>query len=211
MTLIAFDFDGTMSETDQGVLLGAEMDVASEVRGLAEQGLRGEISFPNSLHQRVKLVAGLPEAKVEAAFERIRLRPGMADLVSDLRRSEVHVAIITGSFERGVQMSLKRADLAVDSIVANQLVIENNALTGEVDGPLIESGKDEALERLVATEGIDLDQTIAVGNGATDLPMLKVAGTAIGFKPTSIVEQYCDAVVHSVRKLRLYFEQHDVI
>lgn len=211
MALIAFDFDGTLSQSDLSVLLGREMDLAGEVRGLAEQGLRGEIDFGTSLRERVKLLEGLPERRVDAAFERVRLRTSVPDLIGDLRRADVHVAIITGSFERGVEAALERADLTVDTLVANRLVIENDALTGEVEGPLVYARKDEALEQLAATEGISLDSTIAVGNGAADLPMLKIAGTAIGFDPVPVVEPHCDSVFHSIRQLRLYLEQHGML
>jgi len=210
MTMIAFDFDGTCSKSDMSVLLGEEKDVVGEVRGLTEQGIRGEIDFETSLRERVELLAGLPERRVEAAFDRIRLRNDVPELVGELRRADVHVAIITGGFERGVEAALDRAGTAVDTVVANRLVVENNALTGEVEGPLVQGGKDEALERIAIGEGIDLAETIAVGDGATDLPMLKIAGTAIGFDPDPVVEPHCEEVFHSIRRLRLHFEQHGI-
>lgn len=210
MTLVAFDFDGTLSQADMSVLLGEEKDVASEIRGLAEQGLRGEVDFVESLRERVELVTGLPEHRVESAFDRIRLRKDVPELISELRRADVHVAIITGSFERGVKAALDREGIAVDTVVANRLLVEHNALTGDVEGSLVEGRKDEVLERLAIAEGIDLDQTIAIGDGATDLPMLQIAGTAIGFNPVPVVEPHCDKVVHSIRRLRLYFEQHGI-
>jgi phosphoserine phosphatase len=153
----------------------------------------------------------MPADQVETAFERCQLRDGAAELIADLRRSDVSVAIITGSFERGVETALERADIAVDHLVANRLVLENGALTGEVDGPLLEDEKDRPLGELAVAEDVDLDRTIAVGSGSTDLPMLRAAGTAVGFEPEPVVEQYSDEVVTSIRKLRLYFEQHDVI
>jgi len=142
MTLVAFDFE-TLSQSDLSVLLGQEADVESEIRGLLEQGLRDEIDFATSLRQRVSLLEGMPADQVETAFERCQLRDGAAELIADLRRSDVSVAIITGSFERGVvETALERADIAVDHLVANRLVLENGALTGEVDGPLLEDEKD---------------------------------------------------------------------
>lgn len=210
-TLVAFDFDGALSRTDMSVLLGEEKDVANEVRGLVEQGRRGEVEFGVSLRQQVELFDGLSDARVAAAFERIRLRDGAGDLLGDLRGANHHVAVISGSFRRGIETALERERVAPDTIVANRLVIENGAVTGEVDGPLVEGGKDEALDRLAVTEGIDLGRTVVVGNGATDLPMLKVAGTAIGFDPVPVVEPHCDVVVHSLRRLRLYFDQHGML
>lgn len=211
MVLVAFDFDGTLSKSDATVLLGEEYDVADEVSGLAEQGLRGEVDFATTLRQRASLLEGMPERRVDAALERCKLRDGAADLVGDLRRSGVRVAVVTGSFERAVRTALERADVSVEHVVANRLEIENGAVTGAVDGPLLDGGKDRALEELALAESLDLAETFAVGDGATDLPMLQVAGTAVGFRPVATVEQYCDVVVTSMRKLRLYFEQHDVV
>ena len=211
MALVAFDFDGTLSQADLSVLLGREYDVANEIRGLTEQGIRGDVDFASSLRQRVSLLEGMPAARVTDAFDRAKLRDGVAELLTDLRRSGHVVAIITGSFEDGVRAALDRAGVAVDHLVANQLVYRNGALTGEVEGPLVEGRKDEALEELAAIEGLDRGQILVVGNGAGDLPMLKNAGTAIGYNPAPIVEDYCDPIVTSIRKLRLYFVQHGVI
>lgn len=209
MALVAFDFDGTLTQSDLVMLLGREYDVAGEIRGLAEQGYRGEEDFATTLRQRVSLLEGMPEARVRDAFDRCKLRSGAADMLADLRQEDVSVAIITGTFERGVEAALERAGVTVDHVIANQLVLENGAVTGEVDGPLLDRGKDHALEELAIAEELALGQTVAVGNGATDLSMLQVAGTAIGFNPDTLIESNCDAVVTSIRKLKLYFEQHD--
>lgn len=211
MTLVVFDFDETLSQSDPSLLLGREYDVAGEVRGLVEQGVAGDVDFATTLRQRVSLLEGMPERRVQDAFERCRLREGAPELIASLRRSGASVAIVTGSFERGVETALEEADVTVDHIVANRLLMDNGALTGAVEGPLLEDEKDAALVELATTEGVDVEQTIAVGNGATDLPMLQLAGTAVGFDPEPVVEQYCDVVVTSMRKLRLYFEQHGIV
>ncbi len=211
MTLVAFDFDGTLTPSDLTVLLGREYDVAGEIRGLAEQGLRGEVNFATTLRHRVSLLEGMPESRVDAAFGRCKLRSGAAELISDLRRSDVAVAIITGGFKRGVEATLDRARVAVDHVVANRLVLENGAVSGDVEGPLLEDGKNHVLEELAIAEDLDLTQTVAVGNGAMDLPMLQIAGTAIGYSPEPLVKENCDVVVTSIRKLQLYCEQHGLI
>ncbi|MDQ2052386.1 HAD family phosphatase [Natronolimnohabitans sp. A-GB9] len=211
MTLVAFDFDETLSQSDPSVLLGQEYDVAGEIRGLVEQGFQGETAFETTLRQRVSLLEGMPERRVETAFERTTLRDGAAELISDLRRSDVPVAIVTGSFERAVEAALEEAGVTADHVVANRLVVENEALTGDVEGPLLEGGKDRALTELATAEGVDLDRTVAVGNGALDAPMLRVAGTAVGFAPEPVVERHCDVVVTSMQRLQLYFEQHGIV
>ncbi|GAB6860667.1 HAD family hydrolase [Haloplanus litoreus] len=211
MTLVAFDFDGTLTGSDLTVLLGREYGVATEMQGLAERSRRGEVDFADTLRGRARLLEGMPEARVDAAFARCKLHHGAADMIADLRRSGVQVAIVTGTFDRGVEAALDRAGVAVDHVVANRLVLARGAVTGEVEGPLLDTGKDGALEELALTEGIALGKTIAVGDGAMDLPMLQVAGTAIGYDPEPIVEDHCDVVVTSIRSLRLYFEQHGIV
>lgn len=211
MALVAFDFGGTVAASDLTVLLGREYDVGTEMEGLVEQGLSGEADFETTLRQRVALLEGMRESQVERAYQHSQLREGMADLIGDLRRSEVVVAIITGSFERGVETALGTAGATVDHLIANRLVIEDGAVTGEVEGPLVDGQKGGALERIAIEENVDLGRTIAVGDGATDLPMLNAAGTAIGFDPAEAVERNCDIVVPSVRHLREYFEHHEII
>lgn len=211
MALVAFDFDGTLSQSDMTVLLGEEAGVGDEVSGLLEQGRRGDLTVEDSLRQRVALLEGLQERQVETALGRLSLRPGAADLIGDLRRSGHHVAILTRSFERGVERALADAGVVADDVVANRLVVDNDALTGDLEGPLLEETKAGPLGEIATREGIDPGQAIAVGNSRMDLPMLQVAGTAVGFDPDAVVERQCDVVVTSMRRLRLYLEQHGIV
>lgn len=211
MAFVAFDFGGTVAASDLTVLLGREHGVGTEMDGLVERGLTGEVDFETSLRQRAALLEGMQESQVERAYQQSTLREGMADLIGDLRRSGVTVAIITGSFEQGVRTALQQADATVDHLIANRLMVEDGAVTGEVEGPLVDGQKGGSLERIAVEEGVDLGRTIAVGDGATDLPMLNAAGTAIGFDPAEAVERNCDVVVPSVRYLREYFEQHEIL
>ncbi|MCU4750674.1 HAD family phosphatase [Halobacteria archaeon AArc-curdl1] len=211
MTLVAFDFDETLCQSDLSIALGREYDVENEMQGLRDQGVREEVDVETSLRHRVSLLEGMPMQQVETAFERCALREDAVEVLADLRRSDVPVAIVTRSFERGVEAVLDRADVAVDHLVANRLVVANDALTGEIEGPLVEGEKDQALVELAVAEETDLDRTFTVANGATDLPMLRTAGTAIGYDPEPVVEQYCDHVVTSMRKLHLYFDQHGIV
>lgn len=210
--LVAFDFHASLSTHDVTTLLGEEFDpaIADEIAGLSERAVDGEIDLADSLRQRVRLLEGMPEERAVAAFDRVRLRPGAADLLGALQRADVRVAVITGSFERGVRAALDRERAVVDDLVANRLPVENGALTGEVEGPLVEGTKDEALDRIAVGTGIGPGETIAVGDDATDLPMLQVAGDAVGFRPTPLVEPHCDAVVQSIDDLELLFEQRGI-
>jgi len=217
MTVVAFDFDGTLSDSEMTVLLGEQCDtveqsstsdsatrdsVADRMDEITERAMNDEIAYAESLRRRCALLDGLADADARAAFDQVRLRPGAAAIIRDLRAAGVHVAVLTGGFERGVEAALDAADVDVDTIVANRLPVADGALTGEVEGPLIEGTKDDALAVLAAALDEELVDTVAVGDGANDLPMLDVAGLAVGFAPKPAVEPACDVVVGSVDAVR---------
>jgi phosphoserine phosphatase len=211
MRLIAFDFDGTLSDSEMTVLLGERMGVADEMADITERAMNDEISYAQSLRKRASLLDGLDEERAAAAYDEVELRPGAAALVRRLRDAGHHVAIFTGGFERGVERALEKEGVEVDSVVANRLPVAGGRLTGEVEGPLVEGTKDEALEDLAAELDVDLSRTIAVGDGANDLPMLEVAGLAVGFVPKDAVRPACDVVVSSMYRLGKVFEGHNVV
>ena len=207
MTLVAFDFDGTLSDSEMTVLLGARRGVADEMAEITERSMNDEIEYAESLRQRIELIEGLGETHVEGAFEDVALREDAPTLVRDLRAAGNEVVILTGGFERGVEMALDDAGVEVDTIVANRLPVADGRLTGEVDGPLVEGTKDDALAAVADEHGVSLDETVAVGDGANDLPMLETAGLGVGFDPKPAVEPKCDVIVSSFAGLRGVFER----
>ena len=211
MSLIAFDFDGTLSDSEMTVLLAERAGVADEVAEITERAMNDEISYAESLYRRAELLGGLPEAEASTAFDAVRLRPGAARLVERLRADGHHVAVLTGGFERGVERALAREGVEADTVVANRLPVADGTLTGEAEGPLIEGTKDDALEDLAAQLGVPMASTVAVGDGANDLPMLEVAGLSVGFVPKPAVRPACDAVVASMYRLGKVFEAHGVL
>jgi phosphoserine phosphatase len=211
MTLVAFDFDGTLSDSEMTVLLGDQCGVADQMDDITEQAMNDEIEYAESLRNRCALLEGLPQAKAEAAFDQVVLRRDAPLVIDTLNEAGIHTAILTGGFERGVERALEKAGVSVDSIVANRLPIENGELTGEVEGPLIEGTKDDALEDLAKTVGVDVTDTVAVGDGANDLPMLEVAGLSVGFDPKPAVEPACDTVVLSMSELHGLFEAEGIL
>ncbi|ERH07246.1 MAG: phosphoserine phosphatase SerB [Halonotius sp. J07HN4] len=211
MSLIAFDFDGTLSNSEMTVLLGEKLGVADEMADITERAMNDELSYAESLRSRAELLAGLGEADADDAYSEVVLRPDAATVIDRLREAGHTVAIFTGGFERGVAHALDEADTEVDHIVANALPIENGELTGAVTGPLIEGTKDDQLEALAADIGVDMTETIAVGDGANDLPMLEVAGLAVGFEPKPAVEPACDDVVSTMAELGELLEAHGVL
>ena len=211
MSLSAFDFDGTLSDSEMTVLLGKRLGVDDEMAEITERAMNNEMSYAESLRSRAKLLAGLDEADAEAAYSEVDLRPDAATLIDRLREAGHTVAIFTGGFERGVQRALEADDTEVDRIVANRLPIAEGELTGDVDGPLIEGTKDDQLEELAAELGVDMSETVAVGDGANDLPMLEVAGLAVGFEPKPAVEPSCDEVVSTMLELGELLEGRGVL
>ena len=211
MSLIAFDFDGTLSDSEMTVLLGEKLGVADEMAEITDRAMNNEISYAESLRSRAELLTGLSEADAEDAYSSVELRPDAATLIDRLREAGHTVAIFTGGFERGVQRALEADDTAVDMIVSNRLPIADGELTGEVEGPLIEGTKDDQLEELAGELGVDMADTIAVGDGANDLPMLEVAGLAVGFEPKPAVEPSCDDVVSTMADLGTLLESRGVL
>lgn len=210
MTLVAFDFDGTLSESEMTVLLGEQIGVAEEMAEITERAMNDDIGYAESLRGRAALLKGLSREKAESAYGEVRLRSGAAELIELLNEAAIHTAILTGGFERGVERALARENITVDSIVANRLSMEEDELTGEVEGPLIEGTKDEALRQLASAQDVELEETVAVGDGANDLPMLRIAGLAVGFEPKSAVAPHCDEIVEDMDELRRLFEARNV-
>ncbi|AZH23994.1 phosphoserine phosphatase SerB [Haloplanus aerogenes] len=211
MRLVAFDFDGTLSDSEMTVLLGEQCGVADRMADITERAMNDEISYAESLRERAALLEGLSLDDAEDAFGQVRLREGAGDLLARLNDAGHHTAILTGGFERGVERALDRTGASVDTIVANRLPASGGRLTGEVEGPLIEGTKDEALESLADDVGIPMSRTVAVGDGANDLPMLEVAGLSVGFLPKPAVRPSCDVVVASMDRLGRIFEERGLL
>jgi phosphoserine phosphatase len=209
--LVAFDFDGTLSDSEMTVLLGEQCGVADEMDDITARAMNDEIEYAESLRKRCALLEGLPESKVDAAFDQVVLREGAADVIGALNDAGVETAILTGGFERGVEAALQKAGVSVDTIVANHIPLVDGELAGSVDGPLVEGTKDTALRTLADDLDLEMSETVAVGDGANDLPMLDVAGLAIGFEPKPAVEEACDIVVSSMAELRILLEEERVL
>jgi len=199
--LIAFDFDGTLSDSEMTVLLGNQNGTAADMADITERAMNDEIAYAESLRKRCALLEALPDEAAQAAFDAVELRPGAADVIASLREAGHFVAILTGGFDRGVEAALETEGVDVDAIVANRLPVADDKLTGEVEGPLISGTKDDALEVASAIVGVDRADTVAIGDGANDLPMLEVAGLAIGFEPKPAVAPSCDVTVSTMAEL----------
>jgi phosphoserine phosphatase len=211
MRLVAFDFDGTLSDSEMTVLLGEQTGVADEMAEITERAMNDEIGYAESLRRRAALLEGLETERAAEAFDSVSLREGAAALLARLNERGHHTAILTGGFERGVERALEREGVSVDTVVANRLPVSGGRLTGEVEGPLIEGTKDRELERLAADLDVPMDRTVAVGDGANDLPMLEVAGLSVGYLPKDAVRPACDVVVATMERLGRVFEERGLL
>ncbi|MFB6072565.1 MAG: HAD family hydrolase [Halobacterium sp.] len=211
MTVVALDFRGTLSESEMKLYLGEQCGAAEEMGEIHDRARNGEMTDAESFRRRCALLEGLPEEDAQDAFDQVELRPGAADVIAALRDAGVYAAVVTSGFERGVARALEREGVAVDAVVANRLPVADGQLTGEVEGPLVEGSKDDALAVLATAVGEDPADAVAVGDGSNDRPMFEVAGLAIGFEPRPDVEPACDVTVATMVELSDVLERENVL
>ncbi|MFQ3318528.1 MAG: phosphoserine phosphatase [Natronomonas sp.] len=209
--LVAFNFDGSLAESDGYALLGEEAGVADEMTAISEQARAGELTLAESLEQRADRLEGLPEIEMKAAFDRVALRPGAGDLVADLQANDNYVAVISTAPERAVELAFDQAGVDIDTVAAPWLTIENNALTGDITGRLLDETKGEMLGSVATQTEIGLDETLAVGSDANDRSMLEAAADGVCFDPAAGIEQHCETTVTTVERLRDQFAERNLI
>lgn len=193
--LVVLDVDSTLIQDEVIELLADEAGAGAEVRAITEAAMRGEMDFEEALRSRVRLLAGLDELAIARARKRLRLTPGARTFVRTLHRLGFKVAIVSGGFTEFTDHLA--AELEIDHSFANELEIVGGRLTGELLGIIVDRARKAELLRLVAhTEGIDVDQTVAVGDGANDLDMLGAAGLGIAFNAKPVVRDAADTSVN---------------
>jgi phosphoserine phosphatase len=192
--LIVLDVDSTLIQDEAIDLLADEAGVAAKVAVLTNKAMSGEIDFAASLTQRVALLRDLPVEALERVWERIRLTPGARTFIRTLHRMGMKIAIVSGGFT--VFTERLKADLGLDHAFGNELEIINGKLTGNLIGPPIDRArKASILTEVARIEGIPLDQTVAIGDGANDLDMLAVAGLGIAFNAKPVVRDAAQTAV----------------
>ena len=186
--LFAFDMDSTLIEGEVIDELAKLAGVADEVVKVTEAAMRGEIEFQESFRRRVALLRGLPEAKVRDLLATIPLVEGAEQLIGTLKMLGYKTAILSGGFHFFAHHLQTR--LGIDYVFANDLDMNDGIVTGEVRTPIVDGArKAELLRQIAGQENISLDQVVAVGDGANDLPMLGIAGMGIAFRAKPLVRQ----------------------
>jgi len=192
--LVVMDVDSTLIQQEVIELLAAKAGVGDQVIAITDSAMRGEIDFAESLIARVALLKGLPESVIEEVRKEITLTPGARTLVQTLHKLGHSVALVSGGFTEVIEPIAK--DLQITHVRANSLEVVDGALTGKVKGAIIDrAAKATALREFAAIEGVTLEQTIAIGDGANDLDMISIAGLGIAFNAKPAVKAAADSSV----------------
>ena len=215
--LVVMDVDSTLIQQEVIELLGAKAGKAAEISAITDSAMRGELDFAESLRARVALLAGLPDSVLTQVQNEITLTPGARTLIRTLHKLGHHVALVSGGFEPVIAPLM--TELGIEHMRANNLEIIDGKLTGNLIGPIIDrAGKAQALREFASQHAIELEQTIAIGDGANDLDMITLAGMGIAFnaKPavkaaadSSVSAPYLDSVLYLLGITREEVEESD--
>jgi phosphoserine phosphatase len=193
--LVVMDVDSTLIQDEVIELLAAHAGREAEVAAVTQRAMRGELDFTQSLHERVRCLAGLPESVIYQVRDAVVLTPGARTLCRTLLRLGLTLGVVSGGFLEVVAPLAK--ELGIKYVAANRLEIVNGVLTGNVTGEIIDRpAKAAALRRFAAAEGLPMARTVAIGDGANDLDMLAAAGLGVAFNAKPMVRQRADTTVN---------------
>ena len=195
--LVVLDADSTLIRNEVIELLADEAGRGAEVAEATEAAMRGEVDFATSLRSRVAALAGVPVSAFDRAIARIEPTPGVRALIDAVHARGGIVGVVSGGFHE--VLDTVAPDLGVDVWRANRLVVADDALTGEVDGPIVDAtAKADTLGEWAAAHGVPMHLTFAIGDGANDLRMMEAAGLGLAFNAKPAVRAAADLVVGRV-------------
>lgn len=180
MRLIVMDIDSTLINEEVIDLLGEEAGVGARVAQITERAMRGELDFRQALEERVGLLAGLDKSVFDRTFARVTFTPGALELVEAAHTRGWKVGVVSGGFHEVADRIVAAA--GIDYCLANRLEVVDGRLTGRLAAEIVtKERKLEALRTWAAELGLSMGQTVAMGDGANDIPMIQAAGTGIAF------------------------------
>jgi phosphoserine phosphatase len=192
--LVVMDMDSTLIKIEVIDELARAHGVVEQVSAVTERAMAGEMDYDESLRQRLRLLEGLDVKVLKRLAAELPLTDGAEKLIRVLKRLGYRTAVISGGFS--VAAEALKAQLGIDYAYSNTLEIKDGRLTGRVVGPIVNGRrKAELLETLAQAEGVSLDQVIAVGDGANDLPMLQTAGLGIAFRAKPKLREAADTSI----------------
>ena len=196
--LCVLDVDSTLITAEVIELIAAHAGTRDEVAAITEAAMRGELDFAESLAQRVATLAGLPDTVFADVLAEVHFTPGAPELVAALQAAGWEVALVSGGFAEIVAPLAER--LAITRFRANRLEVSDGVLTGRTEGPVIDrAAKEQALREFAAELGVAIDDTVAIGDGANDLDMMRAAGVGIAFNAKPIVQEQADESINGPR------------
>ena len=192
--LVVFDVDSTLIEDEVIELLADVAGKRAEVAEVTERAMRGELDFAESLRERVKALAGLPESVFADVYKRITPTTGVVQLISAVHAAGGLVGAVSGGFTQ--VLTPLAAQLKLDFARANDLEVIDGKLTGKVTGRIVDRAvKAESLIEWANASGVEIANTVAVGDGANDLDMLATAGLGVAFNAKPIVREKAQVVI----------------
>ncbi len=193
--LLVMDVDSTLIDQEVIELLAEHAGAREQVAEITARAMRGELDFAASLRERVAALAGVPRRVLTQVRDEVRLTPGARDLIDSLHARGCRVGVVSGGFEEVVAPMARR--LGIDHVAANRLEVSGGVLTGRVLGRVVD--REEKVRRLrtwAEGDGVPMERTVAVGDGANDLGMITAAGLGVAFCAKPIVVERADAAVH---------------
>ncbi|AMF85237.1 phosphoserine phosphatase SerB [Streptococcus mutans] len=186
--LLVMDVDSTLVQEEVIDLLGDEAGVGQQVADITERAMRGELDFRQALEERVATLEGLPESIFDKVYARIHFNKNAKELVAELHARGYKVGLVSGGFHETVDRLA--AEAGIDYVKANHLEVVDGVLTGKTYGDIVTKEiKVQKLRDWAIENELVLSQTIAMGDGANDLPMIHEAGIGIAFCAKPIVRQ----------------------
>ncbi|MFT4211472.1 MAG: phosphoserine phosphatase SerB [Microbacterium sp.] len=195
--LVVLDADSTLIRNEVIELIADEAGRGAEVAAATEAAMRGEVDFATSLRSRVEALRGVPATAFARVLSRIEPTPGVHELVAAVHERAGLVAVVSGGFHE--ILDTVAPSLGVDMWRANRLVASDGVLTGEVDGEIVDAaGKARALREWAGGHGIPAAATVAIGDGANDLLMMRAAALGLAFNAKPAVRAQADLVIGDV-------------